>query len=81
MNKFYCLSVYSDAGIDLSKPIIGMCIGGMSSCSLVLTAHLCGCPDVALYHVKLIFFNVLFDIMTLLDSVYLPNSGRDASGF
>ncbi|CAH3144327.1 unnamed protein product [Porites lobata] len=42
--------VYSDAGIDLSKPVIGMCIGGMSSCTLVLTAHLCGCPDVALYH-------------------------------
>lgn len=78
MNKFYCLSVYSDAGIDLSKPIIGMCIGGMSSCSLVLTAHLCGCPDVALYHVKLIF---LMFYLILLDSVYLPNSGSDASGF
>lgn len=42
--------VWSDAGIDLSKPVIGMCIGGISSCTLVLTAHLCGCPDVALYH-------------------------------
>ena len=44
--------MYADAGIDLSKPVIGMCIGGMSSCTLVLTAHLCGCPDVALYHVR-----------------------------
>ncbi|KAJ7388900.1 hypothetical protein OS493_035047 [Desmophyllum pertusum] len=42
--------VYADAGIDLKKPVIGMCIGGMSSCTLVLTAHMCGCPDVALYH-------------------------------
>lgn len=42
--------VYFDAGIDLSKPIISMCNGGMSSCTLVLTAYLCGCPDVALYH-------------------------------
>ena len=30
-----------------------MCNGGMSSCTLVLTAYLCGCPDVALYHVRL----------------------------
>ena len=49
---FRCFIVYSDAGIDLNKPVIGMCIGGMSSCTLVLTAHLCGCPDVALYHVR-----------------------------
>ncbi|KAL9950323.1 hypothetical protein ACROYT_G042807 [Oculina patagonica] len=42
--------VYADAGIDLSKPVIGMCIGGMSSCTLILTAHLCGCPDAALYY-------------------------------
>ena len=48
----FLFTVYSDAGIDLSKPVIGMCIGGMSSCTLVLTAHLCGCPDVALYHVR-----------------------------
>ena len=46
-------TVYRDAGIDLSKPVIGMCNGGMSSCTLVLTAHVCGCPDVALYHVRL----------------------------
>jgi len=25
-----------------------MCIGGLSSCTLVLTAHICGCPDAAL---------------------------------
>ncbi|KAL9950325.1 hypothetical protein ACROYT_G042810 [Oculina patagonica] len=42
--------VYADGGIDLSKPVIGMCGGGMSSCALVLAAHLCGCPDVAVYH-------------------------------
>ncbi|CAH3144325.1 unnamed protein product [Porites lobata] len=42
--------VYSDAGIDLSKPMIGMCSGGMSSSSLVLGAYLCGCPHAALYH-------------------------------
>lgn len=42
--------VYIDAGIDLSKPLIGMGNSGMSSCSLVLAAHLCGCPEVAVYH-------------------------------
>lgn len=41
--------VFSDAGVDLNKPVIGMCSGGMSSCTLVLVAHLCGCPDTALY--------------------------------
>ncbi|XP_029204374.2 thiosulfate sulfurtransferase-like [Acropora millepora] len=41
--------VFSDAGVDLSKPVICMCFGGMSSCSLLLAAHLCGCPDTALY--------------------------------
>ncbi|KAJ7388901.1 hypothetical protein OS493_035048 [Desmophyllum pertusum] len=41
--------VYADVGIDLSKPVITMCGSGMSSCTLVLAAHVCGCPDVALY--------------------------------
>ena len=44
--------VFSDAGVDLSKPVICMCSGGMSSCSLLLAAHLCGCPDTALYLVS-----------------------------
>lgn len=41
--------VYANAGIDLSKPVICMCFSGMSSCSLLLAAHLCGCSDTALY--------------------------------
>ena len=48
-----CLAVYSDTGIDLNKPVIGMCTGGMSSCSLVLTAFMCGCPDTALFLVSI----------------------------
>jgi len=49
---FLLLTVYADAGIDLAKPVIGMCIGGLSSCTLVLTALMCGCPDAALYYVR-----------------------------
>jgi len=41
--------VFADAGIDLSKPVVSMCSGGMSSCALVLLAHLCGCTDAAVY--------------------------------
>ena len=55
---FSFFTVYTDAGIDLSKPLIGMCNSGMSSCSLVLAAHLCGCPDVAVYHVRDLKFNL-----------------------
>lgn len=51
--------VYSDAGIDLSKPVIGMCSGGMSSSSLVLGAYLCGCPHAALYHVRHLIFSFI----------------------
>lgn len=46
------LTVYCDARIDLTKPVIGMCSGGLSSSSLVLGAYLCGCPHAALYHVR-----------------------------
>lgn len=53
MQDFYCPTVYADVGIDLSKPVITMCGSGMSSCTLVLAAHVCGCPDVALYPVRL----------------------------
>ena len=32
--------------------MISMCSGGMSSCTLVLVAHLCGCTDAAVYLVS-----------------------------
>jgi len=37
------------AGVDLSKPIVGHCNGGMSSCSLLLATHLIGKTDTSLY--------------------------------
>ena len=49
---FLFVPVYTDAGIDLTKPVIGMCSSGMSSCTLVLAGHLCGCPNAALYLVR-----------------------------
>ena len=51
-NLAFCIAVFSDAGIDLSKPVICMCFSGMSSCTLVLAAYLCGCPDTAVYLVS-----------------------------
>ncbi|ESO97425.1 hypothetical protein LOTGIDRAFT_115146, partial [Lottia gigantea] len=39
------------SGMDLSKPVVTHCNGGMSSCTLAFVAELCGNPDVAVYHV------------------------------
>lgn len=40
---------FSSAGIDVSKPITTYCFSGMSSCSVLLAANLCGNMDASLY--------------------------------
>ncbi len=45
-------SVFSDAGLDLSRPVVTMCNSGMSSCSLALALIAAGGADVAVYHVS-----------------------------
>ena len=42
-------NIFADTGIDLTKPIVTICNSGMSSCTLALVAHMCGCPHVAVY--------------------------------
>ncbi|XP_041378724.1 thiosulfate sulfurtransferase-like isoform X2 [Gigantopelta aegis] len=42
--------VFSEAGVDVNKPVVGHCNSGMSSCNTVLAALLCGSPRAALYH-------------------------------
>ncbi len=42
-------SAFTDAGIDLAKPLITTCGSGMTAASLAFGAHLLGKTDVALY--------------------------------
>ena len=42
--------LFADSGVELDKPVVTMCNSGMSSCTLALAAHVCGCPEVAEYH-------------------------------
>ncbi|XP_033747542.1 thiosulfate sulfurtransferase-like isoform X2 [Pecten maximus] len=41
---------FSEAGVDLSKPLACYCNSGMSSCTLAFTAALCGNDNVSVYH-------------------------------
>lgn len=41
--------IFHERGIDLNKPVVGMCKSGMSSCTAAFVAMLCGATDVAVY--------------------------------
>ena len=44
--------MFDQAGVDLNKPIVAMCGGGISSCWILVAALLCGAKTVALYDVS-----------------------------
>ncbi|KAK6192195.1 hypothetical protein SNE40_003707 [Patella caerulea] len=43
-------TVFADAGVDLSRPLVTHCNSGMSSCSVAFAAKLCGSEDVSVFH-------------------------------
>ena len=49
-------TVFEDAGVDLSRPLVTHCNSGMSSCSLALAAKMAGARDVSVFHVSCLPF-------------------------
>lgn len=47
----FSLAVFTDAGVDLSRPVVTTCLTGMTACSLMFAAYLLGKDDVPLYNV------------------------------
>lgn len=42
--------LFTDAGVDLSKPVAAQCNSGMSSCTIAFTAEYLGAKDVSVFH-------------------------------
>ena len=57
----FFISVFSNASVDLTQPIVTHCNSGMSSCAVAFTVELLGGIDASVYHVSwpLVFWLVV----------------------
>ena len=48
----FCATEFKSAGLDLSKPVVGMCASGVGGCWSIFAAHLSSQKELALYDVS-----------------------------